>query len=184
MSKKKYVSDNSLRYFLSKIKTLINNKANISHTHSIQDINNGVADKVAIYNASGKLSSSNVTTHDLDALYNIDNSKTIQEHLNDKADVGHKHFKSDIKDFPTSMPASDVYSWAKTTQKPSYSWNEINGKPSTMPPSSHSHDERYYTEGEINSKLNEKANKSHPHSSGDITLSQSTINAYQSMGMS
>lgn len=33
---------------------------------------------------------------------------------------------------PSSMPASDVYSWAKQSSKPSYSWSEISGKP-TIP---------------------------------------------------
>lgn len=47
--------------------------------------------------------------------------------------------KSKISDFPTSMPASDVYAWAKASSKPSYSWGEINGKPSTFTPSSHTH---------------------------------------------
>lgn len=51
----------------------------------------------------------------------------------------HTHTKSQITDFPTSMPASDVYAWAKAASKPSYSWNEITGKPSTFTPSSHSH---------------------------------------------
>lgn len=32
-------------------------------------------------------------------------------------------------------------------------WNNITGKPSTFNPSSHTHDDRYYTESEINSKL-------------------------------
>lgn len=36
-------------------------------------------------------------------------------------------------------PASDVYAWAKASTKPSYSWGEITGKPSTFTPSSHSH---------------------------------------------
>ena len=40
---------------------------------------------------------------------------------------------------PSSMPASDVYAWAKAASKPSYSWEEISGKPSTFSPSSHSH---------------------------------------------
>ena len=31
---------------------------------------------------------------------------------------------------PSSMPASDVYSWAKASSKPSYSWSEISNKPS------------------------------------------------------
>lgn len=41
----------------------------------------------------------------------------------------HTHTKSQITDFPTSMPASDVYSWAKKAQKPAYSWSEISSKP-------------------------------------------------------
>ena len=37
----------------------------------------------------------------------------------------HKHTKSDITDFPTSMPASDVYAWAKAASKPSYTKGEV-----------------------------------------------------------
>ena len=47
--------------------------------------------------------------------------------------------KSKITDFPSSLPASDVYAWAKASSKPSYSWGEITGKPSTYTPSSHNH---------------------------------------------
>lgn len=36
--------------------------------------------------------------------------------------------KSKISDFPSSMPASDVYSWAKAASKPSYSFGEISGQ--------------------------------------------------------
>lgn len=38
-----------------------------------------------------------------------------------------------------ARPASDVYGWAKASTKPSYSWGEITGKPSTFTPSSHEH---------------------------------------------
>ena len=51
----------------------------------------------------------------------------------------HTHTKSQITDFPSSMPASDVYEWAKAPSKPSYSWSEITSKPSTFTPSSHTH---------------------------------------------
>jgi len=51
----------------------------------------------------------------------------------------HTHTKSQITDFPSSMPASDVYAWAKAPSKPSYSWSEITSKPSTFTPSSHTH---------------------------------------------
>ena len=53
---------------------------------------------------------------------------------------GHTHTKSQITDFPTSMPASDVYDWAKAKTKPSYAWSEITDKPSTFTPATHSHD--------------------------------------------
>ena len=41
----------------------------------------------------------------------------------------------------------------------------LDGKSAT----SHTHDDRYYTEAEINTKLAGKANSSHTHGSGDIT---------------
>ena len=37
----------------------------------------------------------------------------------------HTHTKSQITDFPTSMPASDVSAWAKAASKPSYSKSEV-----------------------------------------------------------
>lgn len=37
----------------------------------------------------------------------------------------HTHTKSQITDFPTSMPASDVYAWAKASTKPTYSKSEV-----------------------------------------------------------
>ena len=38
---------------------------------------------------------------------------------------GHTHTKSQITDFPTSMPASDVYAWAKASTKPTYTYSEV-----------------------------------------------------------
>lgn len=43
----------------------------------------------------------------------------------------HTHSKSQITDFPTSMPASDVYSWAKASRKPSYSASEVGAVPTS-----------------------------------------------------
>lgn len=53
-------------------------------------------------------------------------------------------------------------------------WNGVSGKPSTYTPSSHTHDDRYYTESEINTKLNGKANSSHTHD--DRYYTESEIN--------
>lgn len=41
----------------------------------------------------------------------------------------HKHAKSDITDFPSSMPASDVKAWAKEASKPSYTAAEVGALP-------------------------------------------------------
>ncbi|KAB0553146.1 hypothetical protein, partial [Fusobacterium necrophorum] len=37
-------------------------------------------------------------------------------------------------------------------------WNSIQDKPETFPPDTHYHDDRYYTESEIDEKLGEKSN--------------------------
>lgn len=39
--------------------------------------------------------------------------------------VSHSHTVSDITNFPASMPASDVYDWAKASTKPTYTANEV-----------------------------------------------------------
>ena len=46
----------------------------------------------------------------------------------------------------------------------SVAWGGVSGKPSTFTPSSHTHDDRYYTESEVNNLLSGKANSSHTHS--------------------
>lgn len=49
----------------------------------------------------------------------------INTKLNAKANSSHTHTKAQITDFPTSMPASDVYAWAKQPHKPSYTASEV-----------------------------------------------------------
>lgn len=41
------------------------------------------------------------------------------------APLSHTHKKADVTDFPSSMPASDVYAWAKAATKPSYTYSEV-----------------------------------------------------------
>ena len=69
----------------------------------------------------------------------ISNISGLQSALNGKANKEHAHTKSQISDFPTSMPASDVHEWAKKNKKPDYAWEEINNKPETFTPSTHKH---------------------------------------------
>lgn len=113
----------------------------------------------------------------------------------------HKHGKADITDFPTSMPASDVYLWAKAATKPSYTkaeiglgkvdntadadktvkrattagtadsansvaWKNVKDKPTTFPVEAHNHDDRYYTEAEMDGKLDSKVNNNEAGANG------------------
>lgn len=115
----------------------------------------------------------------------------------------HQHEKADITDFPTSMPASDVYPWAKAATKPSYTkaeiglgkvdntadadktvkrattagtadsansvaWGNVRDKPTTFPVEAHTHDDRYYTEAEVNSKLSGKVDNTEAGANGLI----------------
>lgn len=60
-----------------------------------------------------------------------------------------------------------VYTAGTATSVP---WSGVTGKPSSYPPASHNHDERYYTETEMNSKLAEKAAKVHTHVKSEVGL--------------
>ena len=113
------------------------------------------------------------------------------------APKSHTHTKSQITDFPKSMPAnggnsttvnghsvnSDVPAGAKFTDTDTWRGVQNNltsdatdqslsaaqgkvlkGLVDGKAASGHTHDERYYTESEINSKLGGKANTNHSHS--------------------
>ena len=69
----------------------------------------------------------------------------------------HTHKKSEISDFPTSMPASDVSAWAKAANKPSYTASEVGASPSN-----HTHTGVYQPAGSY-------AASSHKHGATDIT---------------
>ena len=73
-------------------------------------------------------------------LWNTVSSKSdnTHDHDTDYADITHTHVKSDITDL-------------------SLAWNDITSKPLVFPPDVHTHDDRYYTESEIDTKLSTKA---------------------------
>lgn len=64
-----------------------------------------------------------------------------------------------------------VFSRVKGNKESTYRDGDINLTPANIGASAegHTHDDRYYTESEINTKLNSKANSSHTHGNGDIT---------------
>lgn len=58
---------------------------------------------------------------------------------------------------PYNENPNGVMCFTKSSEK-GVDWDKINNKPSTYPPSAHTHDDRYYTETETNNLLNSKQN--------------------------
>lgn len=59
------------------------------------------------------------------------------------APANHSHARSEIADFPTALPASDVYAWAKQAEKPVYTANEVGAAAMN-----HTHDNIYQPKGD------------------------------------
>lgn len=67
----------------------------------------------------------NLTSNSTDQSLSAAQGKILKTLVDGKAPISHTHKKSQITDFPTSMPASDVYAWAKAATKPSYTKAEV-----------------------------------------------------------
>lgn len=67
----------------------------------------------------------NLTSDSTDQSLSAAQGKALKTLVDGKAPSVHTHTKSQITDFPTSMPASDVSSWAKAATKPSYTKAEV-----------------------------------------------------------
>lgn len=112
----------------------------------------------------------------LDTLYEIANAlnndpnfaTTIMAIINGKADRSHTHSKSQITDFPSSMPASDVYAWAKAAAKPTYTYSEVGAAAA-----GHNHDSVYQPKGSYAAANHNHdsayAAKSHTHPADQIS---------------
>lgn len=66
-----------------------------------------------------------MTSDSTDQSLSAAQGKALKTLVDGKAPTSHKHTKSQITDFPTSMPASDVSAWAKAATKPSYTKAEV-----------------------------------------------------------
>ena len=64
-----------------------------------------------------------------------------------------------LTDFLTKLEATATYA----DKEHSHSWESILLKPEEFPPSSHDHDDKYYTESEVDLKLDAKADSTHNH---------------------
>ena len=78
----------------------------------------------------------------------VANVEGLSAELDKKAPLTHSHTKSQISDFPTSMPASDVKAWAKAATKPSYTASEVGADASGAAAKALT-DAKTYTDGKI-----------------------------------
>lgn len=141
----------------STIKKAIDGKAASNHSHDLSAMINGLsvgsatpedADYYVCQYAGGGDTTSTYHRRPMTALWDYIKSKgnSTWQPKGSYAAASHTHTKSQITDFPTSLPASDVYAWAKANTKPSYSWNEITGKPSSFTAASHTHTKSQITD--------------------------------------
>lgn len=150
--------------------------ASASHTHGNGDITSLDASKIT----SGTISIDRLPQGALERLTVVADdtarfkltSSTIQKGDTVKVtSTGKMYYVVDETKLSTEA-GYEVYAAGTAASVP---WSGVTGKPSTYTPSSHTHDDRYYTESEIDSKLSGKANSSHTHTIANITNLQSTL---------
>lgn len=78
-----------------------------------------------------------------------------------------------IKGKPTTMPASDVQAWAKAITKPAYGWAEIDSKPTTFTPASHTHAKAQITD--MPTRLSQFTNDPGYITEADVDTSQNHV---------
>ena len=125
-------------YTLTKSGNTITLNASDGNKYNITDANTTYGDATTV--ASGLMSAADKAKLDgiaaqankivvdaslSDSSTNPVQNKVIKAALDGKASSVHSHTKSQITDFPASMPASDVYAWAKASTKPAYTATEV-----------------------------------------------------------
>lgn len=181
---KKYISLNRLSNFLDNLK---NTFATISHKHTVSDLTDYKVDS-ELSSTSTNPVQNKVLDAEFEAIANSMNALDLA--IDGKADETHTHSISDVTNLQTTLdgkvPTSRTVNGKALNANISLSASDVGASPS-----SHSHDDRYYTESEIDEKLANKANATHTHSnyvpttrtvngkalSANITLSASDVGA-------
>lgn len=113
-----------------------------------------------------------ITVNDDSHNHVIDNIDGLQDALDDKAQSDHKHSAEDIVSGVLSI--SHGGHGASTAADARINLG-ITPENIGAAPTEHTHDDRYYTETEIDSKLNDKADSTHVHTIDNITGLQNVL---------
>ena len=168
------------RYFTeSEINTKLNGKANTSHTHDDRyftetEITTQLSGKVDKVSGKG-LSANDYTTTEKNKLAGIATSANNYSHpsthastmiveTNALSNLGTNAFaKQSVINSAINTKMGQKAASSHTHDDRYYTETEVDTMLAAKAASSHTHDDRYYTESEINTKLNAKANTSHTH---------------------
>ena len=149
------------RYYTeSEADNLLSQKSDIGHTHS-QYLTAGSMLNTA--NLQGIISVDNLPNAALERLVNVADDTArfalteASVQLGDTVKVASTGLMYIIKDITrlNSEAGYEVYTAGSASAVP---WSGVTGKPSTYAPSAHTHDDRYYTESEMDTKLAGKQN--------------------------
>ena len=163
------------RYYTeSEADNLLSQKSDIGHTHS-QYLTAGSMLNTA--NLQGIISVDNLPVAALERLVNVADDTArfalteASVQLGDTVKVANTGLMYIIKDISklNSEAGYEVYTAGSASSVP---WSGVTGKPSSYTPSAHTHDDRYYTESEINTKLAGKSDTSHTHDDRYYTESE------------
>lgn len=95
----------------------------------------------------------------------------LAQSLASKAPASHTHTRAQVSD----LSGASVNYATSAGSANAVAWGNVSGKPSTYTPSGHTHDDRYYTEAEVNNLLGGKAAASHSHD--DRYYTESEVNS-------
>lgn len=73
-----------------------------------------------------------------------------------------------VEKVPVGIYPTNTDYWMLAAEITVRDWTEITNKPNTFPPSNHNHDDRYYTESEVDEKLNQKINASLVYNKNEV----------------
>ena len=109
-----------------------------------QDITNGTAGKVVDAQELNNFAQTLPAANGVTDVYSGDNSNQIVV-----SRIGGNK----------TLTIDNVEHAGTATSADSVAWDKVSGKPSSFTPASHTHDDRYYTESEIDTKLSSKVNR-------------------------
>lgn len=150
-------------YVKNEIDTKLQDKSDSNHTHTTATVSvNGFLSKEDKSKLDGIDTEANKTVVDSTLSTSSTNpvqNKVVNSALSGKSDIGHEHTSDEIH-----------YAYDQNVSVTTILENKA--------PKHHTHDDRYYTEAEMNTKLNGKANSSHTHTASqisDLTVSTYTL---------